>query len=194
MDAKNNIQKVKTTKNLAIIIQENQYSMILRRVGLVVKKIVYDWDEFTKIPTCAVGTHINVNQHTGGEFYKSNTVANAQKALDKDQNRQKIVVQDINEYNKKCDELKKQQQQQTQPEEKKPFVTEEGKYKCINKGCNKDYSKEENSEKACCFHPGQPIFHDLKKEWSCCQANSYEWDEFMKLPTCKVGMHSPRLI
>ena len=46
-------------------------------------KIVYDWDEFEKIPPCATGKHSDVKQE-GQEFYKSNTVSNAANALKKE--------------------------------------------------------------------------------------------------------------
>jgi len=34
------------------------------------------------------------------------------------------------------------------------FVTASGKYKCINKGCNKEYLPEENNDQACSYHSG----------------------------------------
>ena len=53
----------------------------------------------------------------------------------------------------------------------------------------KDFKEEENNDEACHYHPGEPIFHDIKKFWTCCKAESYDWDDFMKLPTCAVGKH-----
>ena len=43
---------------------------------------------------------------------------------------------------------------------------------------------------SCRFHSGKPIFHDLKKGWSCCNAAAYEWSEFEKLEGCCIGPHS----
>ena len=57
-------------------------------------------------------------------------------------------------------------------------------------GCNKHYSEAENNGTACRFHSGKPIFHDLKKGWSCCQAVAYEWAEFEKLTGCCIGPHT----
>lgn len=68
----------------------------------------------------------------------------------------------------------------------------DGKYRCTNKGCNKDYLPDENNPDACGYHPGAPIFHDLKKGWTCCNKIVYDWDEFQKLPTCAVGAHVPK--
>lgn len=53
--------------------------------------------------------------------------------------------------------------------EKKAKVNKEGRFICANKGCAKrTFTDEENCDTACNYHPGEPIFHDLKKYWSCC--------------------------
>ena len=57
----------------------------------------------------------------------------------------------------------------------------------------KEYDESENSEEACNYHVGEPVFHDLKKYWTCCSNKSVlDWDEFMKLPTCATGKHVPQ--
>jgi hypothetical protein len=61
---------------------------------------------------------------------------------------------------------------------------------CANKGCSlKSFVESENNDIACNFHSGEVVFHDLKKYWTCCNKPTYDWDEFMKLPTCSVGSH-----
>ena len=76
--------------------------------------------------------------------------------------------------------------------EQKLFKTKEGKLKCVNQGCRKDFVEEENNEEACGYHKGEPVFHDLKKYWTCCGKETHDWDDFMKLPTCCIGFHSPK--
>ena len=61
---------------------------------------------------------------------------------------------------------------------------------CKRNGCRKKYLESENNDQACHYHPGKPIFHDLKKGWDCCNKISWDWDEFQKLPTCAVGKHT----
>ena len=61
---------------------------------------------------------------------------------------------------------------------------------CKRQGCSKQYTDQENNETACKFHDGKPIFHNLKKGWTCCNITVYEWDEFQKIQGCKVGTHT----
>ena len=72
-----------------------------------------------------------------------------------------------------------------------PVKSKDGKYMCGNKGCaDKSFILEENNDSACKFHKGEAIFHDLKKYWSCCTDKpAYDFDEFLKLPTCTTGAH-----
>jgi disease resistance protein len=69
-------------------------------------------------------------------------------------------------------------------------MSRDGKFMCANKGCTKkSFVPEENNDQACNYHTGEPVFHDLKKSWSCCGKVTYDWDDFMKLPTCAVSSH-----
>ncbi|KAK0458528.1 chord-domain-containing protein, partial [Desarmillaria tabescens] len=54
--------------------------------------------------------------------------------------------------------------------------------RCTRKGCNKEFT--EDSNEACIFHPGAPVFHEGLKSWSCCSDVNkpvLEFDEFMKI-------------
>ena len=64
--------------------------------------------------------------------------------------------------------------------------------KCQHNGCKKKFSPSENTESSCKYHPGKPIFHDLKKGWTCCNKIVYDWDEFEKIPTCAVSKHDSK--
>ena len=57
-------------------------------------------------------------------------------------------------------------------------------------GCGKKYTEEANTDTSCNFHDGKPIFHDVKKGWTCCNKLVYDWDEFTALVGCKSGAHS----
>jgi len=63
--------------------------------------------------------------------------------------------------------------------------------RCRNYGCNKNYKEEENSDDACAYHTGPPIFHDTMKCWSCCRdRKSYDFESFQKITGCAIGRHS----
>ena len=49
------------------------------------------------------------------------------------------------------------------------------------------YLESENSDTKCRYHPGKPIFHDLKKGWDCCGKIAWEWAEFEKIVGCTTG-------
>jgi len=61
---------------------------------------------------------------------------------------------------------------------------------CQRIGCDAKYTEDDNPEGCCRYHPGAPLFHDGRKEWSCCKARSHDFGEFMSLPGCTVGRHS----
>ncbi|CAH8535555.1 unnamed protein product [Schistosoma turkestanicum] len=61
---------------------------------------------------------------------------------------------------------------------------------CYNKGCAQKYNPEENSEDSCRYHPGEPVFHDAKKKWSCCNKYSTDFSEFLSIKGCTVGKHN----
>ena len=71
-------------------------------------------------------------------------------------------------------------------------LSKDGKFICANKGCAKrTFTTEENNDTACEYHSGEAVFHDLKKYWSCCTKKvAYDWDDFLKLPTCQNGPHA----
>ena len=161
-------------------------------------QIVYDWDEFQALKTCAVGPHLPVQPKTEAnpqdEFYKSNTVSNAQKGIERAEAAGGIVIKNIDEFNKAEEEKKKLELAKQPKKEFVPFVTPNGNYKCIHKGCLKEFKEAENTDESCKFHPGEPIFHDLKKFWSCCRVETWDWDEFTKLPTCAQGKHDAKMV
>ena len=74
------------------------------------------------------------------------------------------------------------------------LITPAGMRKCRHAGCMKEYSPDENSDTSCSYHEGVAGFRDTKKFWSCCNMSSYDWDEFMKIPKCKLGRHEPKMI
>ena len=60
---------------------------------------------------------------------------------------------------------------------------------CRRRGCNvsssskADVSSRENEQ--CVYHPGQALFHEGTKGWTCCKRRVLEFDEFMKIEGCR---------
>ena len=67
---------------------------------------------------------------------------------------------------------------------------EEPLRKCKRPGCNQQYKESENDDTKCYWHPGKPIFHDLKKGWECCNKIAWDWAEFEKIKGCKIDRHT----
>ncbi|RMZ88409.1 hypothetical protein DV736_g4371, partial [Chaetothyriales sp. CBS 134916] len=57
---------------------------------------------------------------------------------------------------------------------------------CKRRKCGKNFDpKFARSDEKCVYHPGQPIFHEGSKGWTCCKRRVLEFEEFMKIQGCK---------
>ncbi|KAL8869058.1 MAG: hypothetical protein Q9174_004557 [Haloplaca sp. 1 TL-2023] len=60
---------------------------------------------------------------------------------------------------------------------------------CRRRGCNAVSSASTGSssrdDEECTHHPGQAIFHEGSKGWTCCKRRVLEFDEFMNIEGCK---------
>jgi hypothetical protein len=73
--------------------------------------------------------------------------------------------------------------------------TADGTARCQRKGCQKTFIVDCNDATACCYHAGQPIFHDAVKFWSCCpEKKCYDFDEFLKVNGCCTSFHDDGVI
>jgi len=58
---------------------------------------------------------------------------------------------------------------------------------CKRKACGVSYKAgQDRKEEQCVHHPGQALFHEGTKGWTCCKKRVLEFDEFMKIPGCKT--------
>jgi hypothetical protein len=55
---------------------------------------------------------------------------------------------------------------------------------CKRKGCGVSYKGGDREGEECVHHPGQALFHEGSKGWTCCKKRVLEFDEFMKIPGC----------
>lgn len=59
---------------------------------------------------------------------------------------------------------------------------------CRRRGCNATSAVESPLSRGgeeCVYHPGQALFHEGSKGWTCCKRRVLEFDEFMKIEGCK---------
>ena len=59
---------------------------------------------------------------------------------------------------------------------------------CRRRGCNATSPLElplSRSGEECVYHPGQALFHEGSKGWTCCKRRVLEFEEFMKIKGCK---------
>lgn len=58
---------------------------------------------------------------------------------------------------------------------------------CKRRGCGAVYKAGQSREgEECVHHPGQALFHEGSKGWTCCKRRVLEFDEFMKIAGCKT--------
>ena len=66
----------------------------------------------------------------------------------------------------------------------------DGRAKCRNFGCQKEFVVTENSDTSCRYHAEGPVFWDTYKYWKCCpDKKKAEFDDFVSIPGCVVGPH-----
>lgn len=61
---------------------------------------------------------------------------------------------------------------------------------CYNRGCGQKFDPNENEEELCFHHPGEPVFHDAYKGWSCCNKKCTDFTEFLNIKGCTRSHHS----
>lgn len=95
----------------------------------------------------------------------------------------------------------------------------ESEIQCYNRGCGQKYDPNKNNDgkifslnvglipvlhssiiwnilriinvlDSCCHHPGQPVFHDAYKGWSCCSKKCTDFTEFLNIKGCTRSKHS----
>ncbi|KAL8920010.1 MAG: hypothetical protein Q9172_004704 [Xanthocarpia lactea] len=78
---------------------------------------------------------------------------------------------------------------QPESESDDPSITIPANKTCRRRGCNAtsspDTASSSRDDEECVYHPGQPLFHEGSKGWTCCKRRVLEFDEFMKIEGCK---------
>lgn len=156
-------------------------------------KRVVSFDEFMTIPGCTFGAHseeekkeddssnkkpveqpkFNVEVKDGVETYTSTTQPKPKK--------EEVVIR----YGQKVDVKEYIVEEPDDPMDAPIKVGT----KCRHNGCQKTFVNDESRTEPCVYHPGQAVFHEASKYWSCCKPRCAEFEEFLKIKGCKVGRH-----
>lgn len=60
---------------------------------------------------------------------------------------------------------------------------------CRRRGCNSVSAAEVTSARpdneGCIYHPGQAVFHEGSKGWTCCKRRVLEFDDFLNIEGCR---------
>ncbi|KAL4809497.1 chord-domain-containing protein [Aspergillus unguis] len=72
-----------------------------------------------------------------------------------------------------------------EPESDDPSLAIPENATCRRRGCGATYKPDvSRDEEKCVYHPGQPVFHEGSKGWSCCKRRVLEFDAFLKIEGC----------
>ncbi|KAJ5691146.1 hypothetical protein N7488_011881 [Penicillium malachiteum] len=72
-----------------------------------------------------------------------------------------------------------------EPESDDPSLEIPANATCRRKGCGATYTgSTARDDEKCVHHPGNPVFHEGSKGWSCCKRRVLEFDQFLKIAGC----------
>ncbi|TKA80436.1 hypothetical protein B0A55_03393 [Friedmanniomyces simplex] len=150
------------------------------------KPRVLTFDEFMTIPPCTTGTHSTVDDTPAPDPSPSNEDVEAKIRAQKE--KQENLPPAVSRA------PIAQQAPRPTPSPAPPEIEEEDDdpslpvpegTACKRKACGVTYkSGQSRDEEECVHHPGQPLFHEGSKGWTCCKRRVLEFDEFLKLPGC----------
>ncbi|CAG9573250.1 conserved hypothetical protein [Leishmania major strain Friedlin] len=146
-------------------------------------KKAFDWESFEQIPKCCVGRHSTSNKPF---VFPKEEVLNI--PLSASQVAQASAASSGMHDGKRTTgprEFEGAAFAQTQPQE-----IVDGKARCRNFGCAKEFVVAENTKSSCRYHKEGPVFWDTYKYWKCCpDKKCLEFDDFVKVPGCCEGAH-----
>lgn len=140
------------------------------------KPRVLTFEEFLAIPPCTTGKHSTVDDTPAPEPKKVDEAPPVQKKNERPPIVDPPVIPTAAPPAKPVIE---------EPESDDPDAEIPANATCRRRGCGTSYSgSTARDEEKCVHHPGQPVFHEGSKGWSCCKRRVLEFDEFLKIPGC----------
>lgn len=148
----------------------------------------FDFESFQLIAGCAEGRHSIVPPNVA-------ISASPNAHADSSAAGEAAPLKSIAEFNTNNPTAASAASSATKTMERKSTRAADGTARCQRKGCQKVFNVAENSPAACTYHRGQPVFHDAIKFWSCCpEIKCYDFDEFLAVKGCTVGIHDDGVV
>ncbi|KYR03023.1 hypothetical protein DLAC_00512 [Tieghemostelium lacteum] len=149
------------------------------------KKRVVEFDEFLKIPGCTIGVHQEKEKTTPQPKPQPSSTETITVTNNNNNSNNNSVPLPKPTVAKKLVPVKIEYVETNDPED--AIIAENAK--CTRNGCNYHYKDESSKTEVCQYHPGEPVFHEGSKGWSCCKPKAAIFEEFLKIKGCKSGKH-----
>ena len=144
------------------------------------KPRVLTFEEFLAIPPCTTGKHSTVDDTPVPEPKAEEVIAPPTPTEQKKSERLPISATPTI-----ATSAPPEKPVIEEPESDDPDVEIPANATCRRRGCGATYTgSTARDEEKCVHHPGQPVFHEGSKGWSCCKRRVLEFDEFLKIPGC----------
>ncbi|KAJ5794066.1 hypothetical protein N7457_000665 [Penicillium paradoxum] len=145
------------------------------------KPRVLTFEEFLSIPPCTTGKHSTVDDTPAPEPSEAKEAPAAPTPVEQKKSERPPITASPTITTAAPPEKPVIEE----PESDDPDAEVPTNATCRRKGCGASYTgSTARDEEKCVHHPGQPIFHEGSKGWSCCKRRVLEFDEFLKIPGC----------
>ena len=144
------------------------------------------FDEFMTIPPCTTGKHSTVDDTPAAEPKPSNEDVEAKiKAQEEKSESLGPAVARAPLAAAQAAPRPSPSPAPPEDEDDDPDTPVPNDASCKRKGCGSRYTAgQDRTKEECVHHPGQALFHEGSKGWTCCKRRVLEFDEFMKIPGC----------
>ncbi|MCJ1424758.1 Integrin beta-1-binding protein 2, partial [Sticta canariensis] len=141
------------------------------------KTRVLTFDEFLSIPPCTTGKHSTTDDTPAPEPPLSNVAELAAPAI------KPKKVPDLERASQVLSvaQLVPPPPATPQSDSDDPALLVPPNTSCRRRGCNACSP----TNTPCVYHPGQALFHEGSKGWTCCKKRVLEFEEFMRIEGCK---------
>lgn len=143
------------------------------------KPRVLTFEEFLEIPPCTTGKHSTVDDTPAPEPPKATETPPAPVPVETTLPERPAISPAV------APPTPPVKPPEEEPDSDDPELEIPANATCRRRGCGATYTgSTARDEEKCLHHPGQPIFHEGSKGWSCCKRRVLEFDEFLKIPGC----------